>query len=112
MVGDGVRDEEDLRALGLQEPGQGVVVGPRGLHGADDLADARLGPAPFQMRPEGGEADLGVGDRQLLVQDLRVGEAHLGHVLHLGDVDADQEPVPPRAEVLLQLTKALDSDGI
>jgi hypothetical protein len=31
-----------------------------------------------------------------------VGEADLGHVLGLGDVDPDQEPIPLRAEILLQ----------
>jgi hypothetical protein len=41
-----------------------------------------------------------------------VGEADLGHVLPLRDVDPNQEPVPSRPEIRLQFPKALDSDGI
>jgi hypothetical protein len=67
---------------------------------------------PLQVRPEGVEAHLGVGDRQGLVHELRVGEAELRHVLGLRDVDAHEEPIPVRAEIRLQFAKALDSDCI
>jgi hypothetical protein len=113
VVGHGVRDEDDRRPVGLQGLGQGLVVGPGGLYRADELGDtAGLPLAGLQVRPEGGEARLGVGDHQRFVQYPGVSQADLGHMLGLGDVDPHQEPVPLRAEVLLQFTKALDSDCI
>ena len=60
-------DQHDIGAVGLQELGQGLVVGPRGLHRADDLGDPGLGLAPLQVRPEGCEAGLHVGDDELQV---------------------------------------------
>jgi hypothetical protein len=86
--------------------------GPRGFYRADDLAHPGLGPPLFQVGPEVLEARLGVGDRYPLVQNAGVREADLGHVLRLGDVDPDEEPIPPRAQRLLELAKALDSDCI
>jgi len=67
---------------------------------------------PLQVRPEGGEARLRVGDVELLVYDPRVREPHLRHVLDLRDVEADEEPIPLGPEIRLELPKALDSDGI
>lgn len=96
VVGHVIRDEDDIRPVALQEAGERVMVGPRGLHGADDLRDPGLLLAPLQVRPEAFEARLGVGDRQGLVHELRVGEADLRHVLGLRDVDAHEEPIPIR----------------
>jgi hypothetical protein len=109
---DVVGDEDHIDPVGFQELGQGLMVGPRGLHGTDDLGGAGLPPTSLEVGPEGFEACGRVRDRQLLVQELCVGEADLGHVLGLRDVDPDQEPVALGAEVLLEFTKALDSDCI
>jgi hypothetical protein len=64
------------------------------------------------VRPEVLEAGRSVGDAELFVQDRDVGQADLGHVLRLGDVDPDEEPIPIRPQICLQFAKALDSDCI
>ncbi len=112
VVRHGVGDQHDVGAVGFQELRQGHVVGACGFHGADDLGDAGLGLPLRQVGPEGGEARLGVRDRELSVQELRVGEADLGHVLGLRHIDPHEEPVPPPAEIRLEVAKALDTDCI
>jgi hypothetical protein len=107
-----VADEDDVDPLAFQEGGERLVVGARGLHGADDLGDAGLPLAPREVRPEGGDAGLRVRDPEVLVQDPGVGQADLGHVLRLRDVDPHEEPVSLGPEVRLQFPKALDSDCI
>jgi hypothetical protein len=79
--------------VAFQEGGERLVVGAGGLHGADDLRDPGLPPPALEVDPGGGEGRGRVRDRQLLVHELRVGEADLGHVLGLGDVYADKEPI-------------------
>jgi len=98
--------------VALQEAGERLMIGPRGFHGADDLGDAGLLLPPLQVCPEAFEPRGRVGDPQGLVQELRVGEPDLGHVLDLRDVDPDQEPLPLGPEIRLQFPKALDSDCI
>ena len=61
---------------------------------------------------EGGEAGLGVGDDELLVQDPGVGEAHLGHVLGLRHIDPHEEPIAPSPKICLEFAKALDPDCV
>ncbi len=112
VVGDLVRDEDDIDPVGLQELRERFVVSASGLHGTDDLPGAGGRLVGLQPCPESLEVGPGVGDVEALLQDPGVGEAHLRHVLPLRDVDADEEPIPIRSQRLLQFPKALDSDCI
>ena len=96
-VGHGAGDQDDVRPLRFEEAGHRLVVGPRGLQAADDLAAPRRPLRLLDPRPELGEAPGGVRDRELRDDDPGVGVPQVDHVLRLRDVEADEEPVPVRS---------------
>ena len=111
-VGHAAGEQDDVCPLRLQEAGHRLMVGSRRLEAADHLAAPRRPLRLLDPRPELPEPPGGVRDREGGHHHPGVGVPHMDDVLRLGDVEADQEPVPPGTQICLEGTKPLDSDCI
>ncbi len=111
-VGHGAGDEDDVRALPFEEAGDRRVVGAGGFQAAHHLAAPRHALGPLDCGPELCEPPRGVRDHELGQHDPGVGVPQMGHVLRLGDVEADEKAFSVRPQRGLQLPEAFDTDGV
>jgi hypothetical protein len=111
-VGHAAGAQDDIGALGLQEGGERLMVGPAGFEPTDDLAAPRGPLGLLDPGPELGEAPGGVRDRERGHDHSGVGVAEVDHVLRLGDVEPDEEPRAVGPQRGLQLPEPLDTGGV
>ena len=109
---DVVVHEDHVGPLGVEEGGQGLVVGAGRFEGHHDLREPCRPLVVLEAAPEGREARGGVREGHRLLQDPGVGEPDLGHVGGLRHIEPDEEAVPSGPEVRLQFPESLDTLGI
>jgi hypothetical protein len=111
-VGHAAGEEDHVGALGFEERGDRLVVGPGGLQAANDLVTPGRPLRLLDPRPELREAPGGVRNGECRRHHPGVGVAEVDHMLGLGDVEPDQEALPIRPQGRLQIPEPLDTGGI